>query len=284
MAGITEIKLKNINLYERDGASSSPLYLESGIYKLNADSFKLLTEYRECILDIGGPKKKFSWTRRSMPIDPNETKDIEFAMPPYKYILSISEDDSEVMSEVILKEGKIMIYRDKKDIIDYSNNLLIKEEFLENFILSSKPILFHVSSVGEEIFNSIKNMGLFDINEEKPVNSYCFTDAQLKEINKVFPLLFSDSVEEVLKDGSYYPCGAKKAGIKPFSLRMAGSGFQNLLFLYSAWSYYTDRGETLLIKNWDMSLHPLLKNALIELMKKINNRNKGTLFLMKYED
>ena len=285
MAGITEIKLKNINLYERDGASSSPLYPESGIYQLNVDSFKLLMEYRECILGLGddGIAKKFSWTRRSMPIDPNETKDIEFAMPPYKYILSISENDSEVMSEAILKEGKIMMYRDKKDIIDYSNSIMFKEEYLENYILSSKPILFHVSSVGEEIFNSIKNMGLFNVNEEK-ADSYCFTNTQLEEINKVFPLLFSDSVEEVLKDGSYYPRGAKAAGIKPFSLRMAGSGFRNLLFLYSVWSYYTDRGETLIIKNWDMSLHPLLKNALIELMKKINNRNKGTLFLMKYED
>jgi len=282
MAGITEINLKNINFYEKAGICSAPLYPESGIYKIDVDAFRLLEEYRNRIID-NSFTKDFSFARLSMPIDKEDTKDLEFSTPPYKYIISVSENDKEVVSEAILKEGKIMLYRDKKDIIDYSNSIMVRDEYIENYVLSSRPVLPHVSGVGGEIFDSIKSMGLFDMNDEK-ADIYCFTDSQLEEINKVFPLLFSDSIEEVLRDGSYYPRGAKEKKIKPFPLQMAGSGFRNLLFLYSAWSNYTDKGETLVVKNWDMSLHPLLKNALMDLMKKINNRNKGTLFLATYED
>ena len=292
MIPLTKISLENIALPFNPPLISTAIDKDSGIYQIDPEVISCFTKYFAGLYNdswgagcLNGRRKDLKLFREKLysPVDENESKDIFLSFEEYQYSVSFAKDDSEIEFEAISKDGKILVHRDKLGIIDYSSTVIIGEEFLEEVKDSKLPILFYITNIGRDIYDWMKNICIIDLSEPGLPPFYNFSDSQLKEINKVFPLLFSDSISKVLKNGDYIMKNSAGKEIR-MSLNTGGNGYQNLLYIYDKWSQSTDKGGTLIVKHWKNSLHPLLRNAVLDLMKKINKRNIGTLFLAAYED
>lgn len=291
MVPLTKISLGNIALPFDPPLISTAIDEDSGIYIVNPDVVECFESYFQGLYDgVWGndavymqATRPFSYSKLYSSIEESDSKDIFLSFGKYQYSVSFDKEDKKVEFEAISKEGKILVFRDRAGIVDFSSSLIVTEEFLDSVKNSVFPILLWVTKIGLEINSWIKEVCIINMSSLRVPSLYNFNREQLDEINKVFPLLFSDSVVEVKKSGNYIMKGisGKRAEME---LTMGGHGYQNLLYIYDRWCETTDKGGTLIVKYWKNSLHPLLRNAVLDLMKKVNKRNSGTLFLAAYED
>lgn len=291
MIPLTKISLENISLQFNPSLTSAAIDKDSRIYRVDPDVVDCFKSYFLGLYDGGWRSKlqnieirhPFSLSKIYCPIEEGDSKDIFLSFGKYQYSVSFDKEDYTVEFEAISEEGKILVFRDRAGIVDYSSSIIVIEEFLDTVKDFKLPILFYVTNIGRDIYDWIKNIRFIDLSVPCLPDFYNFNDSQLEEINKVFPLLFSDSISKVLKNGDYIMKNSFGKEIR-MSLTIGGHGYQNLLYIYNEWSNSTDKGGTLIVKHWKNSLHPLLRNAVLDLMKKVNKRNSGTLFLAAYED
>lgn len=271
------IRVENIKLPYSD--SSETKEISPGVYRISPELWEIskmyfyqIDRYRSY---VPSGKIPFSFVI-SNPIVGSEPKDIAFVFDDYTYTLFVDSDDGNMICEAISRKGGgVVAYRDSSETLGNMNYEMVGEKF------KNLPNLLSLCDPGVKIgfrFSGIRFEDINDINWD--VVHFNFGPRQLEEINKVFPQLFPISISEVLRDGSYYM--TERRDIDPMPFGLGGSGYRSLLLMYDLWCKYTDNGGTLLINNWDRSLHPLLKRAVLDLIKKKSNRSDGTLFLAGY--
>ena len=276
MAGISSIEVRNSKVSSY-APKSIELFPNSGVYKIGVDLYNDFKYYSGQIINLLRDKEILIGDL----VDESEPCDLVIQYSGMTYTVSLGYGTSAgVVAEAITKDGKIMIYRDR-EVINFSADMMVDSSKLEKFAKSNKPELQNLCFEGRDIFwDGFNRITFFDIqnywNSEVILN-----EEQVEEANKIFPRLFDKSVFKVLRNGSYYGSPSKKV---IFQYNQGGSGYQNLLTLYKLWSDTVDRGETLFVKHWDTSLHPLLKDAVLDILEKKSNRSNGTLYLATYRD
>ena len=288
MAGITEIALKNIDLGEFcDSPVSRVISEEAGIYKICPSMYETFKIYHDILFNSRINYKKVSHKQISYSLDPSDTKDISISVGSMRYAISLNEDDSMIMSEAIINNGNILIYRDQADIINYKATRLVDVEPERLKELTTYPglVLSGICSQGWDMYQGIFASQFIDVGNSRDMyeaeREIQFDNYELELINNIFPKLFN-GVHSVNSNGSYQ---AGASGRVKFGLNEGGGGYRNLIAL--AWKYckVSRKGGTLFVNNWSNGLHPILKNALKEIMLKSKmTEYKGTLFIATYED
>ena len=221
------------------------------------------------------------------PIDKEDPRTFIIKMESgFEYIISLLPNKTEIFSELIRRRGKMVLYRDRLDCIpaigpgwdgdDSEISDLVASKYPFNNFTSK--LLFGLSPELIELSQDIVNVDIID-QANDIIQKPNFSTEDLRLVNKIVVYLFNDTVSKVYSDGSFATLGNFK-----LEFELGGGGYQRILHFLEHWiTHVVNDNGTLIVRNWNCGLHPLLSKAIIDEILK-NIETKGTLFLETYED